>query len=63
MVASLKKGFGASALAVVLLASMLFGGIMHVNAAMPQHHSNASTSHLALGGPNFVCPPPPFVCV
>lgn len=63
MAVSLKKRFGAIALAVVLLASMSSGWTMHVNAAMPQHHSNVSTSQLAAGGPNFVCPPPPFDCI
>jgi hypothetical protein len=61
MVATVKKGVGAIALAMVLLAS-LFGWSLHVNAAMPQHHSSVSTMQLAEGGPNIVCPPPPFVC-
>ncbi len=61
MVVSLKKGFAAIALAVVLVASM-FSLALHVNVAVPQHHSNVSTSQLAVVGPNFVCPPAPFEC-
>lgn len=61
MAVSLKKSVAAVALAIVLLASM-FGWALHVNAAVPQHHSSASTSQLAHVGPNFVCPPPPFLC-
>ncbi len=61
MVATVKKGVAAIALAMVLLAS-LFGWSLHMNAAMPQHQSSVSTVQLAVSGPNFVCPPPPFLC-
>lgn len=61
MVATVKKGVAAIVLAMVLLAGMASFSL-HVNAAMPQHHSSISTMQLAAGGPNFVCPAPPFLC-
>ncbi|MHB8597206.1 MAG: hypothetical protein ACYDER_10385 [Ktedonobacteraceae bacterium] len=61
MVATAKRGVAAIALAMVLLASLV-GWSLHVNVVMPQHHSSVSTTQLASGGPNFVCPPPPFLC-
>ena len=65
MAVSLKKRFGAIALAAVLLASMAFGWTTHVNAAMPQHHSSVSVNTIQLASlkPKFVCPPPPFDCI
>jgi len=63
MIATFKKGVGAIALVMVLVASMTFGWTMHVNAAMPQHYSSYSTNQVASVGPNFVCPPPPFDCM
>ncbi|HVB20761.1 MAG TPA: hypothetical protein VNG51_02290 [Ktedonobacteraceae bacterium] len=63
MTVALKKQFGAIALTAVLLVSMAPGWTMHVNAAMPLNRSSVSTSQMASVGPDFVCPPPPFVCI
>lgn len=61
MVATVKKGIAGIALALALLASVA-GLSMHVNAVAPQHQSSVKTVQLADGGPDFVCPPPPFMC-
>jgi hypothetical protein len=61
MAVSLKKALTAIALTLVLLAS-LFGWTMRIEAAMPQHFANVSTSHQIVLVRRAVCPPPPYDC-